>query len=180
MQNIVSVAILLYPTLCAISSFKISEQMQSDTVLAVVVFHCTEEIYWCFLERPEHIVAYDFFMGNASVYLSKRLVAARGQNIDDGSLLPVTAPAVDVQCMPGMTCKRIFTVQVYLTETLVCLMMIQYFRVRSLPRLQILMMICFPKNMAGGLVVVLPFRLFIVELPSGPYTDIHSLCQAGS
>lgn len=102
---------LLVSVLHHFGFFMVAERMQVDPALAVLLFYRTLEIDWFLSKSPDDFFAFDFPIGNMSDYLAGSLPPVKWQKTDDDPILPVPAPAGDIQCLPGTTCKTNFKVQ---------------------------------------------------------------------
>lgn len=86
----------------------ISEQIRKDLVLAAMAFHRMAEIEWSSSRGLDDFVAFDFSMTAVRAYPAERLAPFKRQKTDDDPVFPVLLPVIDVQCLPGMSRKKIF------------------------------------------------------------------------
>lgn len=79
--------------------FRLLQRCREDLhgpVLVVLATYGVGEIAWCSCRASDHFFAYDFASSTEQGYRAEKIAPVKRQNIDDGPVVPVIAPAVDV------------------------------------------------------------------------------------
>lgn len=110
---------------------KVAEKMRRDLVLVAFACHCVTEINWSSSRNSDDFVLYVSATGTARGYPAERTVQVERLNVNNGSVVPIRAPASDVNWLPGVTCKTISKLSVIIGSTVVLLMMLKGNRLMS-------------------------------------------------
>lgn len=73
-----------------------------DSILGALALHHIFEINWYSEVGLDEFISYKFVKGTVQSYSPKGLASMKRQMVDDGPFVPVLAPIVDVNQLPGM------------------------------------------------------------------------------
>lgn len=85
--------------------FKITEEMRMDLVLAALKCHRMTEVDCSSSEGPYEFVAYSLATGAMCSFPAERPAQVKRQKVDNGPMMPLLTPWVDVNCQQSMVSK---------------------------------------------------------------------------
>lgn len=91
----------IWNVLSRFGSYKVGEKMGMDRVLVALSLYRVTKNDWSSSGGSKDVFAYNLFTGTVRGCRADTTAPVKLQNIDDGPIVPVMVPVVDVNWLPG-------------------------------------------------------------------------------